>query len=157
MHAYQPFSVRRYWNISFPPLNIPDLHIFLRIIARRRYSWMCDGRFTSALLTFHALGWTAVSWFSQGCDWGHGYVCTSHTGCRTGTHWNQQEQKEALKICTEKENKYNRIHWLKLLSSPPALVGSFRGEFVAAAAVGGVAEWSVWGGRAWPRTYWAVT
>lgn len=36
-----------------------------------------------------------------------------------------------------------------MLKSPPAFVSAFRGEFVAAAAVWGVAKRSVGGGGAW--------
>lgn len=46
--------------------------------------------FTSALPTFRAPGWTEASWFSRGCGWGRGCVCTSHTGCRTGTRWGER-------------------------------------------------------------------
>lgn len=41
------------------------------------------------------------------------------------------------------------LWWLELISCIPAFVGSFRGEFVAAAAVWGVAKGSVRGGGAW--------
>lgn len=87
-HTNQPFQVRSYWHISY--FEYTWFVYFSPHHWKKKVQldvFLCHRRFTSALLTFHAQGWTEVSWFSQGCGWGHGYVCTSHTGCRMGTHW----------------------------------------------------------------------
>lgn len=104
---------------------------------------------TSTLPTCRARGWTGASWFSRGCGWGRGYVCTSHTGCRTGTRWQRTcdtrmtwgTQKLFILAANEEQTRGSTN------GHQPALVGAVRGEFVAAAAVGSVAQGSVGGGR----------
>lgn len=111
-----------------------------------------SGGLTSTLPTCRARGWTGVSWFARGCGWGRGYVCTSHTGCRTDTRW-QRTWDTRMTWGTQKLNASVHFSCKQGTNSgsksehQPALVGAVRGEFVAAAAVRSVAEGAVGGGR----------
>ena len=112
------------------------------------------GGFTSTLPTCHAQGWREVSWFSRGCGWGRGCVGTTHTGCRTGTHWPGQTKTATWTHCKAKtHSRHGLCFMLQCVLGLPALVGPFRGEFVAAAAVWGVAKGPIRGGGTRPGPY----
>lgn len=159
MHTNQPYEVRSYWKHF--PLWIYLICMFFPIKLyeqgrRLTFSYVTDG--------LPQLSWHSMLRDGQRCLGSHKVVAgvmamsahlTQDAG-RAHTE-NKKTKKENSNTQRTKINNKGISTWFNdPNSSLPALVSSFRGEFVAAAAVGGVAEWFVWGGGTWPGAYWTV-